>query len=133
MRTLLVLASCAIFALSVSADPPWENEYTKEGKILIKSPRWFDKESGTWLFTCRLEVISTRLVKPVAYLHFEGKDSKEEVVWETKKTVRRKDFEEGSGNRKSRFTRVFLKDVSPEVKKLLVTFKNEPPAKKAEQ
>lgn len=118
------------------AEGPADIEYVDGQRVFIKSPKWFDKEDGDWLFNCRLEVAAERLVKPVAHLHFyslEGEGEEAVITWEHKAIVRRNKFNRNQGSRKVSFFRVYLKDLPTDLESLTVEFKNDPPNKDSEQ
>ena len=118
------------------AEAPADVEYVDGQRVFIKTPNWFPKEDGEWLFNCRLEAAAERLVKPIAHLHFyilEGEGEDAEITWEHKAIVRRNKFDKNHGSRKASFIRVYLKDLPADIESLTVEFKNEPPNKKSEE
>lgn len=136
MKCAIAMLSLLMLMAMGRAESPADVQYVNGQRVFIKSPNWYPKEGGRWLFTCRLEVAADRLVKPVAHLHFysvEGEEEAAQIVWEHKAIVRRNKFDKNFGSRKAYFVRVFLDELPAGIESFTIEFKNEPPnAKPAE-
>ncbi len=134
MKKLLSLVTLFVASLCIANESdsplPFEIGESEGGRVSIVSPKWHEKD-GAWLFTCRLEADAERLVKPVAHILFEGfgENDEEPAIWDHKYVTRRKFFDRNYGTKVGAFTRVLVKEIPVEVKKLKIKFVNRPPQK----
>lgn len=123
---LCALSACCLSAIAQEKEEfPLPVEYVDSEVVSIKSPDWIAKDYG-WLMICRLVTPSDNLLEPSSYLRIQGIDENEEVVWEQRYTVLRKNFDEKYGGFDGYFMRATLKERLPlEVLKLVVEHVNE--------
>jgi len=122
---LAAALSLASAALQAEESPPWTFKPIEHEVVMVENPEWHAKEDG-WLFTCRLRVKSTNLVKPIAHVELEGfltKDA-EEPVWTQRKVIRRKDFEPTYGGGDAQFVRVLVRDAPAGLGYVTLSFDN---------
>jgi len=95
------------------AAPEWEVETETGSGLFIAGVSRHAKDYG-WLLTFRLKLRSKSIAKPVSHVILEAYDRDEELLWDKRHLVRRRDFEGDIGGGSSQFVRVLLKDLPEE-------------------